>query len=174
MIPILMVTLINCGNQNVQFERIPDDWFTIKPDLIGFEGYDKCYHLGVDLEWDFYSIYPENSCYMAPHKKDQSEIDDLIIHFNKDTIGESLNRTIYLRKLNGEFMAFVTDFDFGSPDVLGVEWYSTIDSLESIKWFKGEDVSYKKIVIDSLKIDFTRDFLSGEFFDKIEVYKSNI
>ncbi|MBO6623100.1 MAG: hypothetical protein JJ892_06290 [Balneola sp.] len=48
----LLVVLMSCSDNNTQFERVPDSWFTIEPILLGFEEYDLCYELFVREDFD--------------------------------------------------------------------------------------------------------------------------
>ncbi|MBO6623099.1 MAG: hypothetical protein JJ892_06295 [Balneola sp.] len=75
-----------------------------------------------------------------------------------------------MREIEGKIKAFYTEFEnegmvIGSPS----KWYSTIDSSESLKWVEG--ISYEKIEINELIIDFRKDFLTKEFFYSIKVNK---
>ncbi len=156
----LLVVLTSCSKNNAQFERVPDSWFTIEPILLGFEEYDLCYELFVREGFDQYSIGRENECLVHPGILQEEDRGDIIIGYD-DT-------TIRLREIEGKIKAFYTEFDNGGM-VIGspYKWYSTIDSLESLKWVEG--ISYEKIEIKELIIDFRKDFLTREFFDGIKV-----
>lgn len=158
----LLVVLMSCSENNKEFERVPDSWFTIEPILLGFEEYDLCYELFVREDFDQYSIGRENECLVHPGILQEEERGDIIIRYD-DT-------TIRLREIEGKIKAFYTEFEnegmvIGSPS----KWYSTIDSSESLKWVEG--ISYEKIEINELIIDFRKDFLTREFFDSIKINK---
>lgn len=162
---LLNIFSVSCSQNVTQYERIPDSWFTIEPTLIGYQEYDLCYELLVREDLDQYSIGRENKCIVPPRILKEEERGDIIIQYKVPFSG-IIN--IHLRRIDSNYRAFLYEYDSGALDVIGdSKWYSTIDSLESLKFLEGPE--YKKIEVEELVIDFNRDFLTREFFDSIKV-----
>ncbi|MEP0973419.1 MAG: hypothetical protein ABJI33_08960 [Balneola sp.] len=156
---------MSCSKEISQFEKVPDSWFTIEPTLIGVDDYNPCYELFVIENLDQYSIGRENKCIVPPRILKEEERGDIIIQYKLPFSG-TIN--IHLRRIDSNYRAFLYKYDSGALDVIGdSKWYSTIDSLESLKFLEGPE--YKKIEVEELVIDFNRDFLKREFFDSIKV-----
>lgn len=162
---ILSFAIIGCSKSYNQYDRVPDHWFTIKPTLIGFNEYDLCYELKVEQNYDSYSIRRENECFVPPVILVEKDRGDIIISYEGSF---NTKETILLRKFDKEYYALYMKIDNGGLDIINDKyWYSTVDSLESLKLIQG--IKYGKIEIEELIIDFRKDFLTREFFDSIKV-----